>query len=81
MIAGGGLSWRDSIRIWAESYGVQHKSWRSDLINIAYALGATRISDYREALRFIANNIGDPVLWDDVKIWNDELIWLDFIMA
>ena len=52
----GGTSpkWREAVRLWAASYGVQSASWRECIIGIALTLiPAIPPSNWREALRYI----------------------------
>lgn len=44
--------WRDSLRLWADEYGILPVGWREDIQGIARALGGDPRS-WREALRFI----------------------------
>ena len=53
--------WREAIIIWASDFGVITDNWRSSLSEIARALGSPTPLAWRNALRYIADNLA-PVI-------------------
>jgi hypothetical protein len=60
---------REAIRLWAESECVFEDNWRNNLIGISYSQGASIIHDWREALRWLAENYS-PVPLVNVFMFN-----------